>query len=272
MKHGADVNKKNIEGKSPLTVGCASGNPTLIKYLVEHYNGNIFNGCNDGNLNLVKYLVEHGDNLNKEDNNGRTPLFYACEKGHENVVKYLVEQGTDVNKEDNNGNTPLFCVCEKGHENIAKYLVEHGANILKVNNGGQTPLFIANRNRHFNIGRYLIQMKASLNKEGQSNEVDKTQEEGVGKDNGKSDERIKEKGDLVIGIYDFNGRNSNELTFHKDEYLIVTNWNIRDGWATGYKRSNPFEQGNFPTILIRKCSESGIGIYRNYFIYIFFFF
>jgi len=44
--------------------------------------------------------VENGADVNKEDNNGDTPIFYACENGNETIVKYLVEHSTDVNKEE----------------------------------------------------------------------------------------------------------------------------------------------------------------------------
>ena len=39
--------------------------------------------------NVIKYLVQQGANINKENNNGATPLFIACQYGHENVVKYF---------------------------------------------------------------------------------------------------------------------------------------------------------------------------------------
>jgi len=40
-----------------------------------------------GNLELVKYLVEMGAEINKENYNGRTPLFDACFCGNLDLVK-----------------------------------------------------------------------------------------------------------------------------------------------------------------------------------------
>jgi len=79
----------------------------------------------------LKKLVENGADINRERNNGATPLFIACQNGHENVVKYLLEHGVNINKELNDGWTPLIIACCKGHENVVKYLLEHGANINK---------------------------------------------------------------------------------------------------------------------------------------------
>jgi len=47
--------------------------------------------------------LKQGANINKEDSDGRTPLFISCNKSiiNEIVIKYLVEQGVDINKEDN---------------------------------------------------------------------------------------------------------------------------------------------------------------------------
>ncbi|ORX86825.1 ankyrin, partial [Anaeromyces robustus] len=60
-----------------------------------------------GNEYITKYLVDHGADVNKEDINGNTPIFFACQSGNENIVKYLVEHGADINKKDKTGIRPL---------------------------------------------------------------------------------------------------------------------------------------------------------------------
>ena len=37
----------------------------------------------------------------------------AAQKGHEAVVKALIEAGADVNKADNDGRTPLYWAAQK---------------------------------------------------------------------------------------------------------------------------------------------------------------
>jgi len=56
-------------------------------------------------------------------------------------------------------------------------------------------------------------------------------------------------------LYKYNGTNSDELSLRKNEYLIVLNWDVGDGYAFGYKRNNPKKKGKFPSPLVRKCSE-----------------
>jgi len=108
VKHGANVNKENKSGETPLFKA-------------------IFNSYFKENQSIIKYLVEHGADINKQDREGRTPLSMTCKKVHESMVKYLVEHGADINKEDNYGNPPLFYAWKYNNEEIVEYLVEHGA-------------------------------------------------------------------------------------------------------------------------------------------------
>ena len=60
--------------------------------------------------------MEHGADINKEDANGKTPLYRTCERGKLNRVKYLnlISKGANINKENRFGETPLFGACSTG--------------------------------------------------------------------------------------------------------------------------------------------------------------
>ena len=75
MEHGADINKEDCDGWTPL-----------------------FSACFNEHIEIVKYLVEHGTNINKERDGGFTPLHIAFRNGHIEIVKYLVEHGADIIK------------------------------------------------------------------------------------------------------------------------------------------------------------------------------
>ncbi|KAL6628014.1 ankyrin repeat-containing domain protein [Neocallimastix sp. 'constans'] len=125
----------------------------------------LVNACECGKISLVKYLIEHGLDINKENIQGQSLLFYACSGGNENLVKYLIEQkGADINKEDKyNGETILFNACSSGNENLVKYLIEHGLDINKENYLCETPLFNACFNENENIIKCLIEHGAYIN-------------------------------------------------------------------------------------------------------------
>ena len=99
IEHGANINKEDRKGETPL-----------------------FNVCRNGNEIIVKYLVKHGADVNKENKYGKTPLFDACFSGNEKIVKYIVEHGAEINKEILNGETPLFEACLCGNLDTVKYL------------------------------------------------------------------------------------------------------------------------------------------------------
>ena len=53
----------------------------------------------------MKQLIT-SDNVNKENVNGYTPLFYAVEFNHYTIVEYLIKIGAEVDQ-DSFGETPL---------------------------------------------------------------------------------------------------------------------------------------------------------------------
>jgi len=54
VENGADINKIDNHGWTPLYIACQKGHITV-----------------------VKYLVENGANINEGNNNGATPLYIA---------------------------------------------------------------------------------------------------------------------------------------------------------------------------------------------------
>ncbi|KAG4081513.1 hypothetical protein H8356DRAFT_1067843, partial [Neocallimastix lanati (nom. inval.)] len=51
----------------------------LDKVYYKSKNPYLFKVCHDDNIHLLKYLKEHGSNINKDEVDCKTPLFYACE-------------------------------------------------------------------------------------------------------------------------------------------------------------------------------------------------
>ena len=81
------VNMKNLNGKSPLHITCASGNVQLLEILLDNEFVNIDIQDKDGltplhilieqdNIALVKVFIEYGCNVNIPDNEGIVILLY----------------------------------------------------------------------------------------------------------------------------------------------------------------------------------------------------
>ena len=147
---GADINKEDIDGITPLST--ASEN---------------------GHIDLVKALLAVDADVNKEDTDGTTPLFIASQNGHTGVVKALLKRkNIDVNQADNNGATPLFIASQEGHTALVEALLAGGADVNQVRNDGTTPLFIATQKGHINVVKSLFIASAPPQKESSGKKSD----------------------------------------------------------------------------------------------------
>lgn len=97
--HGADINKAENEGATPL-----------------------FFASQEGYKDIAKLLLDHDANINTADNNKATPLYVACQNGHKDIVKLLLDHNAEINKAANNGITPLQIASHLGHNDIVDLL------------------------------------------------------------------------------------------------------------------------------------------------------
>ena len=82
LKHGADVNLKNIQGETILHDAAPEKN--IPEYLFQEF-------------------FKHGADPNVKDLNGATPLHFAVECKQQTNVKSLLKYGADVNIRDQKG-------------------------------------------------------------------------------------------------------------------------------------------------------------------------
>lgn len=52
----------------------------------------------------------------------------------------MLDNGADVNRADQNGRTPLYSACVRDQPNAARLLLEKGANVDRAMENGWTPL------------------------------------------------------------------------------------------------------------------------------------
>jgi len=169
---GADLNKTNNKGVTPLFMAVQNGHLEVVKYLyackvdIKHLGRDgstpLFMAAQNGHLEVVKYLLEQGADIKHTMTNGATPLFIAAQNGHTEVVKYLLEHGADIEQPSTDGATPLFIAAHTGHTEVVKYLLEHGANIDQPSTRGATPLFIAAHTGHTEVVKYLLEHGANI--------------------------------------------------------------------------------------------------------------
>jgi uncharacterized protein len=103
-----------------------------------------------GYVEMVNLLLANGASPNlgiyyrREEDFGKTPLFFAVESGNAEVVKSLLQKGAKVNAQTKGGTTALMeAVKSKEAVALTKLLLEAGANPKAKSRKGVTALMIA---------------------------------------------------------------------------------------------------------------------------------
>jgi len=145
---GADVNTKTNKGITPMLMAILKEDTEIMKCLAEvgadiHQRDNedgktlIFFAAQLGKTESIKCLVSLGVDVNSKDNNGFTPMFSATKT---EVIRCLVDLGADINAKIINGGTPAHMAISQNNVEVLKCLKSLGADINAKTNDGKTPL------------------------------------------------------------------------------------------------------------------------------------
>ena len=108
-----------------------------------------------GNSAEIRRLVDRGDEVDRRDGAGNTPLQYAAMRPDGEVVRYLIDHGATVMTTNRLGTTPLHYASAPA----ARVLVERGADVNATDSHGWTPLHV---NRSPEVIDLLLDKGATL--------------------------------------------------------------------------------------------------------------
>ena len=94
----------------------------------------------DGDMDGLIRSIADGDDVNRIDSIGDTPLHYASANGHIDIVNVLLAAGAEVDKTNNAGKTPLFRASDNGQFDVVKILIRAKADVCIQNNKGKSPV------------------------------------------------------------------------------------------------------------------------------------
>ena len=157
----------NIEDMDPGLCDMArpaEGDNEDLRFKSRFRQTRLHSACDTCDLPAAETLLEEeGNAVNRQDQNGRTPLHCAATRGHIVIVDLLLQNGSKVNVTDNHGQSPLHLACSSGHSSVAAMLLSHGAEVNSVDGSGDTALFMAARKGFSCTVAVLVGRGAALN-------------------------------------------------------------------------------------------------------------
>lgn len=203
-KFKGDINYTDLYGINGLHFAASFGYYDICEYLLQFININDcdYNGQNalhyilrnddkiwiNKTYNLISLLINNKIDINKQDNNGWSPLHMVCNIGLLSVIKLLINNDIDynINLQSNNGCTPLRifiesiiikasstseieynsyyntyndniykCGYNNDYKEILYYLIEHGADINTQDSNGYSCLHYAALYGNLNVVKLL---------------------------------------------------------------------------------------------------------------------
>ena len=133
LKFGADVNIFNFEGQTPLNVAERNVNYSICKLFIKRrkrkekriwYKQALHICARKDDLAMCKVHIKNGENVNRKDENGRTPLHVAVIFAREELCELLLRCGADVNAKDSYNDSPIQLAFYHGRHTLRKKFLQ----------------------------------------------------------------------------------------------------------------------------------------------------
>lgn len=148
VRAGADPNKKDYDGRSPLHLAASRGYEDIAQFLIQEGvdinvadnfgNTPLLEAIKNGQEHVASLLVKEGASL--QIDNAGSFLCTVVAKGDSDHLRRLLTTGIDPNSRDYDQRTPLHVAASQGLYLMARLLLDAGANVSAKDRWGNTPL------------------------------------------------------------------------------------------------------------------------------------
>jgi len=273
-----NINDKNKDGNTPFLLAVKKDNfdiaNSIIKYAIknkilldiEEQNKikeyPLLVAAKNNNMRIVYLIFDYANTnniiLNIEIKGGfkSYPFFYAVKNNNTEMAKLFIDYADD--------NEILLDINDKNELNEIPLIIS-----LKNYNIDMTSL-ILNYYKKYKIrielecpinGGYYYDMLLGMYEDyvdsKKLDKKDKQKQKQIILMNRKKNllKKDNKNNTEAVVLYDFKSSSPKDLSISKGEHIIVTDWIFEDGWAFGYKKSNPEEYGKIPKQFIKKYIE-----------------
>lgn len=173
LEDGADVNRTDESGQTPLMLAAAHNEKAEIIDLLLDYGGRMERRDYRGKTALyhavesnpspavMRRLIARGAALNITTDEGWTPLLQAAELGDERKMDILVQSGADVERRGPEGKSALMLLLKNNPSSRAvQILLAAGASPEISDDRGRTPLHTAAEREELTGARLLLEAGA----------------------------------------------------------------------------------------------------------------
>jgi ankyrin repeat protein len=167
-----ESDKLKAKGKNPQHDQACSSIIRLINFIDPYYlHGQLVAAIETNNEARLSHLLDAGVNVNCQDDEKATALFFAVDQSRINMVSLLLKYGAWTHGkqvEDQEGMLPIFHAFQSGNDtarlSIAKLLLDSDSRLAnQANSYGETPLHCAAKRGCIEGIKLLLKHKANIN-------------------------------------------------------------------------------------------------------------